>query len=264
MRRPAFKPVLALVLALALLAAGVLHAHFGATGQAHLAQAECASCHLAGKDVSAAQAGMLTASQEVLCGKCHQAAIQVSHPSGLPPSRTPPPGYPLDWKGDLTCSTCHEIHAARPGLMRGAATGKEFCFVCHAAEFFSKMRDGGSSLLAGHLARGSAADARALDPYSRKCMECHVANADPRLVTAVDRNGVVRHASQSANHPIGVSYKVAVGYGGYVAQRIVERKLLLPGGKVACVSCHGGYSKDHGKLLVSNRGSALCMECHDL
>lgn len=161
------KSIFKLLAVLALLAAGAaaLHARLGTGVALHLEHAECAACHLAGKDVTAAQAGMLTASQEVLCGKCHLAAIQVSHPSGLQPARTPPAAYPLDWKGD---------------------------------------------------------------------------------------------------HPIGMSYRKALAYGGYRPLRTVERKLLLPDGRVSCISCHGGYQKEHGKLLVANAGSALCYQCHDL
>lgn len=267
MPRSACKRACQLLAALALLgvcAAGVLHARFGAGAGAHLEHAECAACHLAGKDVTDEQAGMLTASQEVLCGKCHLAAIQVSHPSGLQPGRTPPAAYPLDWKGDLTCSTCHQVHAAGKGLLRGAKSGKEFCLMCHAAGFFNNMRDGGASLLSGHLARGVAAGGPALDPYSRKCMECHGENASPRLATGVDRNGVVRHGDGAINHPIGMSYQKALVYGGYRPLRAVERKLLLPDGKMSCVTCHGGYQKEHGKLRVAIAGSDLCYQCHDL
>ena len=92
----------------ALAVAGALHATLtGGTSQ-HLGKSDCALCHLPGKNVTPQQASMLTASQEVLCGKCHPASIQVSHPSGFQPKTTPPQMYPLDWKGDLTCSTCHQ------------------------------------------------------------------------------------------------------------------------------------------------------------
>lgn len=262
MRTFAFK-TLALGLVL-LLAAGRLHPMQDSGARAHLGKSDCAICHLGGKDVTPQQAGMLTASQEVLCAKCHPSVAKVSHPSGLQPQRTPPAAYPLDWKGDLTCSTCHEVHAGGGGLMRGVKTGKELCLACHATEFFSKMRDGGATLLAGHLAKGVAGGGPALDAYSSKCMECHGENASARIATSVDRNGVVRHASQSANHPIGMLYQTAAAFGGYRPQRAVEHKLALPDGKVSCVSCHGGYQKEHGKLLVTLARSALCMECHAL
>lgn len=266
MRWRACKVLAALVLLAA--AAGALYAALAGGARGHLADADCAGCHLAGRDAGAGNAGLLTASQEALCAKCHPASAQMSHPSGLRPAHIPPAPYPLDWKGDLTCSTCHEVHGAGRGLVRGSRGGKELCLACHAAEFFARMRDGGASLLAGHLggrmAPGVAPGAPGLDQWSRKCMDCHGEGAAPGLATSVDSRGVVRHASQSASHPVGVSYQKAVAFGGYRPQRSVERKLLLPGGKVGCVSCHGGYQKEHGKLLVAMAGSALCMECHDL
>jgi predicted CXXCH cytochrome family protein len=266
MKKPVFKLLATLVVLAGMAAWGSLHAMFtpGATG-AHLQTSNCASCHLAGKDVTAQTAGVLTASQEVLCAKCHPTAIQVSHPSGFQPKTTPPAAYPLDWKGDLTCSSCHDIHSSTPGLLRGAKVGKALCFDCHAADFFSAMRDGGTSLMAGHLVnKGIDSNAPTLDAYSNTCMECHGQSATPRLATSIDRNGVVRHASQSANHPIGMRYEDAASFGGYRTRASVERKLMLPEGKMGCVSCHSGYQKEHGKLIVATAKSALCYECHDL
>lgn len=264
MEKSAFKLLAILAVLAALAGGGTLYAMFTAGTNQHLEKADCALCHLAGKNVTAQQASMLTSSQEVLCGKCHPAANQVSHPSGFQPKATPPQMYPLDWKGDLTCSTCHDIHSSSHGLMRGARAGKELCFACHDVDFFRKMRDGGASLMAGHLTKGVDSKAPTLDAYSRKCMECHDQSATPRLATSIDRNGVMRHASQSANHPIGMSYQKAVSFGGYRPRSTVERKLLLPDGKVSCVSCHSGYQKEHGKLVVTKAQSALCYECHDL
>lgn len=263
MRKSAFKLALALLL-LALLAAGALHAVLGSGSPFHLDKSDCAGCHLGGRNVTVQQAGMLTASQETLCAKCHPAATQVSHPSGLQPAAKPPAAYPLDWKGDLTCSTCHDVHGSGPGLMRGTLAGKGLCLACHAADFFSKMRDGGASLAGAHLAKGIAPGGPALDAYSRKCMECHGENASPRLATSIDKRGVVRHASQSANHPIGMLYQKSVAFGGYRPLRMLSSKLLLPDGKVSCVSCHAGYQKEHGKLLLAMAKSALCFECHAL
>lgn len=253
---------LLLLLALGLAAAGALYAIAGAG--AHLDKSNCAQCHLAGMNVTAQQAGLLVASQEALCGKCHPASIQVSHPSGFQPKTAPPARYPLDWKGDLTCSTCHEVHGSGHGLMRAGVTGKPLCLACHHPDFFSSMRDGGASLTSGHLAKGVDVNAPALDAYSGKCMESHGASATPRLATSIDRNGVVRHAGQSLNHPIGMSYQKAVAFGGDRARSVLERKLLLPDGKVSCVSCHAGFQKEHGKLLVVMNQSKRCFERHAL
>lgn len=263
MPRSNFKFVAALMLAL-LMAGHQLHAVLTSRDRQHLAASDCGSCHLAGKNVSPQQAGLLLASQEALCAKCHPNTLKVSHPSGFAPKAKPPESYPLDWKGDLTCSTCHEIHGDKPGLRRDAKVGKEFCLNCHAASFFQKMRDGGVSTMVGHLSGGSDVHAPTLDAYSRQCLECHERNGDPRLAASISRNGILRHASNAVNHPIGADYQKAVAFGGYRARALVERKILLPNGLVSCVSCHLGYSKDHGKLVQVTARSALCFECHDL
>jgi predicted CXXCH cytochrome family protein len=264
MKKFAFNLLMVVAVLLAVLAGGALYASYSAGIKQHLSNENCATCHLAGKGVSALQAGMLTASQEALCGKCHAAAMQVSHPSGFRPKKTLPDAYPLDWKGDLTCSSCHDVHSSQHGLLRGNKAGKEFCFACHEADFFKKMRDDGASLVAGHLAKPAAGSAVALDAYAMKCMECHGSSATPKLATSIDRNGVVRHSSQSANHPIGMAYQKAVSFGGYRPRQEVERKLFLPNGTVSCVTCHSGYKKEHGKLVVPQERSALCFICHDL
>ncbi|MES2149427.1 MAG: cytochrome c3 family protein [Pseudomonadota bacterium] len=264
MRASDFRRVGAVVGVAVLLALALLHARSGPVPGAHLDGSDCALCHLAGKNVTAQQAAILVASQETLCGKCHPAAIQVSHPTGFAPKAALPAGFPLDWKGDLTCSTCHAVHASGHGLMRSAQGGKTLCLLCHQPAFFSAMRDGGNSLTSGHLARAGQGGEAALDAYSRKCLECHGSNAVARLATSVDRNGVLRHASEKVNHPIGMSYQKASAFGGYRARKLVEKKLFLPDGKVACISCHAGYQQEHGKLVIGMARSQLCFECHDL
>lgn len=264
MERSVYRALTALAV-LALFAMGtLLHANRPGSAHSHLQKEDCASCHLGGKDVSPQQAGLLVGSQEALCSRCHPSAIRLSHPSGFQPKSRPADTYPLDWKGDLTCSTCHEVHGSRPGLMRGTKTGRALCLSCHEPDFFRRMRDGGASLMVGHLKRGIDVGAPTLDVYSRQCMECHGNSGDPRLQTSVDRNGVARHAGSNINHPVGANYQKAAEYGGYHPRRKVEKTLLLPDGLVSCVSCHHGYLKEHGKLLVTTAQSKLCYECHDL
>lgn len=224
----------------------------------------CESCHLAGKAVKPEQAHLLVASQEKLCGACHQTTNQVSHPSGFAPIGKMHDDYPKDWKGDLTCSTCHDVHANNKGLMRGSRRGRELCLSCHEANFFVRMRDQGSSMMAGgHMGARSANDDEALDSYSRKCMECHGGKGSSTTPLTV-RNMVIRHGTASLNHPIGTNYAKAVKFGGYRVAAKISKKILMPGGVVSCVSCHEGYSKSHGKLTIPTDKSALCFECHDL
>ncbi len=232
-------------------------------GQFHLAGADCQSCHLAGKQTKPDQAGLLLASQETLCGKCHPKAVQVSHPSGFIPKGKIPAEYPLDWKGDLTCSTCHIVHGNTPGLLRGSKRGRDLCLACHAQKFFDKMPDHGISVISGHLAAGIRAGTQGLDSYSIQCLACHGTFGDA-LGVKVDQNLVLRHGGNSLNHPIGMRYSDAMRYGGFRAQSMLPKAIMLPGGRVSCVSCHEGYSKEHGKLVMPNVRSALCFQCHDL
>lgn len=230
----------------------------------HPSAAACDSCHLAGKGVTPEQAHLLVASQEKLCGRCHLTTNQVSHPSGFTPRSKLPADYPLDWKGDLTCSTCHEVHGKTHGLMRGGRRGRELCLSCHEANFFVRMRDQGASMMeTGHLDARSINPGEAIDPFSRQCMECHGEKSGGARPTVI-RNMVIRHGGASLNHPIGASYAKAVKFGGYRPESKISKNILLVGGLVGCVSCHEGYSKVHGKLVIQGGKSALCLECHDL
>lgn len=257
-------PLILLLLAVASLGAWWMHA--GADGaRFHPRGMECQNCHLSGKQTKPEQAGMLTASQEALCGGCHANALKVSHPSGITPKGRIPPEYPLDWKGDLTCTSCHTPHGNSPGLLRGVKRGRDFCLACHERKFFDKMPEQGASLMAGHMNSGvpETSQAMNLDPDSIRCLGCHSQSGDPMGVN-VDRRGVLRHSDKSMNHPIGVLYADAMRFGGFRSPSMLSKAITLPGGRVSCISCHEGYSKQHGKLVMQNFRSALCFECHDL
>lgn len=256
--RSVWLALLGLFTALAMWIAVAQHAAF------HPADMACEGCHLAGKSVKPDRAYLLISSQEKLCAGCHQRANQVSHPSGFPPRGKFPAEYPVDSKGDLTCSTCHDVHGKTPGILRGSRRGRELCLACHDTQFFERMRDQGTSLTAsGHLDAGGPMTRSMLDPYSLQCMGCH-ASAGENPTVSVDRNSVVRHGTNSFNHSIMVSYADAMKFGGYRPQSQISKKILLPGGLVSCVSCHDGYSKNHGQLVMPMAKSALCFECHDL
>lgn len=230
----------------------------------HMPDAACASCHLAGTATTASNAAMLVASQEQLCGGCHANAMQMSHPSGftVPPGKTIPAVYPVDWKGDITCSTCHEVHNAHsnlPGRLRGTVRGRDMCIACHDNTFFNKMRDSGESLMqSGQLNTPDAQNWANLDTYSVQCMECHSTKGDVN----VDSSHILRHANK--NHPIGVSYAEAERFGGYKPTYRLSAKIRLPGGKMSCVSCHEAYTQNHGKAVNASSGTELCFECHNL
>ena len=109
----------------------------------HPLNSECSGCHTAGRDTQISTASMLTNRQEVLCVRCHSTSMQKSHPSGLMPrdKKSIPTRYPLDWKGYMTCSTCHEVHSDYPGRLRGNVRGRDMCLSCHSQGFFDSRRD---------------------------------------------------------------------------------------------------------------------------
>lgn len=258
-----YKSIITVLGAALLCAATSLYAA-GRGGNAHPNATACGACHLAGTDIEQSQAGRLVASQELLCVKCHARAVEVSHPSGFAPRRSLPAEYPLDWKGDLTCSTCHLTHGREPGLLRGKKRAKAFCLGCHDATFFNTMKDEGSSLvISGHLDIGRGRGTIDIDAHSLHCLGCHVGNHSAGGSVSLGRNGVLRHSSGSSPHPIGRSYRDASRRGGFhPEQQLAQKKIMLSDGKISCVSCHEAYKKDHGKLVVSLDRSGLCLSCH--
>ncbi|MEO5331411.1 MAG: cytochrome c3 family protein [Magnetococcus sp. YQC-5] len=239
----------------------------GDTVGTHLAESRCQECHMTDQ-VTPERARMLISSQEKLCAKCHPKAIQLSHPSGLMPKRMLPPTFPLDWKGELTCSSCHLVHGTQIGLMRSLRRGGDFCRECHDDAFFDKMPDRGASMVSsGHLDARSNQPVIDLDAYSLQCMGCHEdkgGSTTQLLRVGLESSGIMRHMGTSLSHPIGRVYSKSITFGGYRPEHRLPSVVLLPDGKVSCVSCHEGYSKKHGGLTVDNKGSALCLTCHDM
>jgi predicted CXXCH cytochrome family protein len=171
--------------------------------------------------------------------------------------------YPLDWNNELTCSSCHNIHDPVHGLLRGDARGRNFCLSCHDTGFFERMADMGSSLIiSGHLSATTTQISDLVDPFSLQCMGCHDEKGE--IPIGIDINGITRHAGNGLNHPIGNNYTAAASSGGLHPQAMLNPSIDLPEGRVSCISCHSGYSAQHGLVKsVSGRGG-LCLECHDL
>ncbi|ROR34510.1 cytochrome c3 family protein [Inmirania thermothiophila] len=223
----------------------------------------CAGCHLAGPRTRPETARFLVASEERLCGGCHAAALRASHPTGVRPVRPLPAAYPTDWKGELTCSTCHDVHAAGPGKLRGERRGRGFCLSCHEQAFFDAMPEGGTALMvSGHLADDGPPAGR-IDRYSAQCLGCHADKLGLKEVR-IDVRGVLRHPERALNHPIGVRYADAEAYGGYRPAALLPREMLLPGGRLSCLSCHRAYEARHGALVRRYDNGELCYQCHDL
>jgi len=234
----------------------------GDRASAHPSITDCGACHLTGQDVDRTHAAKLLAAQEILCARCHERTLEIGHPSGFTPRRQLPAEYPLDWKGDMTCSTCHTPHGRTPGLLRGTLKAREFCQACHEPAFFALMKDAGTSLVAsGHLDVGTGTID--IDRHSLQCLACHGGNLSGDAAVSIGRAGILRHSSGNAPHPIGRSYRNASRNGGFRPEaQLAQRNIQLSDGKISCISCHQAYGKNHGKLTTSNDRSALCLSCH--
>lgn len=228
----------------------------------HLLNEACDQCHMANKNLDKTNAYTLIADQEQLCKSCHPGTARNSHPTGKI-NRKIPSKFPLDWKGDMTCSTCHEIHGDKPKLRRVELQGKTFCLACHTDSFFTNISDQGISLLATHLDIDNLTDLANIDELSLHCMGCHD-ELEGAMQVRIEQQLVIRHSSGSSSHPIGSSYKQAEQYGGYRPVEFINPAIQLPDGKVSCVSCHVSYSKNHGALITPSNGPSLCFQCHDI
>jgi predicted CXXCH cytochrome family protein len=210
----------------------------------------CGSCHLAGETVDSSTAFQLTDTQEQLCSRCHPGAIQATHPSGVAHSMSVPLELSLDWKGEVTCSTCHSIHLGGHAPLSVAERGVNFCTLCHQQAFFDQMIDDGLSLFASaHLNALTDYESAQTDPFSVHCLGCHDNWGDS-----------LSAPGEWKNHPVLVRYQCR---SCRPAEELSET-VLIPGDSVSCVSCHQGYTQNHGMLVVSMEGSGLCLDCHDL
>lgn len=230
-----------------------------AEGEDRHFEAACTRCHLAQDEITPENARRLTSTQESLCGGCHRGAVEASHPTGFVPERTLPEVFPLDWKGEVTCSTCHDVHEGPYGSLRMAGDSRALCLSCHSEAFFDAMPEAGQSLMrSGHLDARAQPPHQTYDSYSQRCIDCHEEEASlpgSERVAFTGNNG-----TGMPNHPIGGFYRSGDPRSDLRPRETLPDEVLLPDGKVSCLSCHSGYSRQHGKAVRSDLG--LCRHCH--
>lgn len=229
----------------------------------HPQNTSCSTCHMASGNITKANASKLLATQERLCSRCHEKQLKVSHPSGLTPSMKLPDNFPLDWKNEMTCSTCHNVHSTRTSSIRGNLSGKKLCLSCHNTSFFSAMKDEGISIHQSIHKSAVNNNTSAVDNYSMECLNCHANEGDTKSIS-VNTRGIVKHASGAINHPVGMLYRNSYSKGNYREMSKISKRVIFPDGKVSCISCHKGYSKKHGEVIKTQTKSSLCFECHDM
>jgi predicted CXXCH cytochrome family protein len=240
--------------------------------QSHQFENQCETCHLGMGDPT-----VLVRDVDILCLRCHQDEKTRSHPSDFRVKRTLSTQFPL-FSGKMMCTTCHYAHesmgannqqkidaASYPYLLRFPQAGKRFCFQCHKADGFGSGESShGTSVGIAHTSHISPELLEALDRSSRDCLACH----DGTISGIVETGGASwEHAGGiGLSHPIGIYYAETYRKDRrrYHPEASLPKELRLVDGKIECVTCHDHYSKLKGLLVMDNRGSRMCLSCHDL
>ncbi|MBI5642409.1 MAG: cytochrome c3 family protein [Deltaproteobacteria bacterium] len=236
----------------------------------HDFEGKCLDCHLTvpGKGETPQ---VFAKDITLMCKGCHKDEQQLSHPVDLKPSMQVPAKFPLDWKGQITCVTCHPVHDQGFGEfhLRSKSSGESFCTMCHnnLENELHKISVGSA-----HVSRSTSTKyietelGNILDELSIKCLACHDATfAGDTLVENFTVTNIFHNSNSiGVSHPIGISYAETKRkyLGAYRNVSELPSEIKLFGGLVGCGSCHNPYSKQHSELVMSNEKSALCLACH--
>lgn len=253
------------ILLTSIAAAFFLGSNHNVTGSGgHNFEGICSKCHLS--EPKPNKKLLFTKDIDMLCEECHkQEKASLSHPSGIKPSFSLPEGMPLDWTGKMTCATCHKIHVNNNKyLLITGKTGKTFCVQCHQTSLYKEGKYGHEVVESTlHQPKYEIKNInQTLDIQSIDCIACHDGTFDRHQYVTVG-TGIWNHGySIGVSHPIGVDYSKSAAKGGYKPAGVLNKKIRFFNGKLGCGTCHNLYSKIPHKLVMSNKGSALCLECH--
>lgn len=274
------KKAAVLALGTAILAYAFVHLASSAfqKGGHDFTEEQCRECHSYAPVKGDSRARMMNRPISVLCEGCHKRRKDdtLSHPVEMRPMDvTPPADLPLSWDGKVTCSTCHDIHAAssistpaKEHYLRRAG-GRAFCESCHNAGVATAAERSrhSQSLSVAHM-DGLEETAGRADNISLICLSCHDGSTGPNANVQIGKFGHGAGGDSAAtelSHPVGVNYRKAMlRRGGLHPPEQLDRKIRLVKGRVSCVSCHDiYYSRQQMLLAVPARGASLCLECHD-
>jgi predicted CXXCH cytochrome family protein len=239
---------------------------------------ECLSCHLTDSDGKILERQM-TAPITTLCARCHEKILTEGylHPVDIRPRNIRVPAdMPLSAHGEITCSTCHDIHASfftpydTPShYLRRYEGGRAFCRACHTNAVGGKTGHTASLGESHFLSKYIVTDpSLGIDPMSKNCISCHdgsyASSASIQAGMWSHGRDFIQH--DRGKHPIGVLYENARQRDGSKTDlkplQMVDRRIRFFDGKVGCGSCHDPYSSIEQRLVMSDRGSELCLACH--
>lgn len=166
------------------------------------------------------------------CIKCHPRA-QPTHLLSRPDKM--PEGWKGGTSGKMLCITCHDCTSGICTLKKEAT---ELCQACHDCTTGMACVLGIAHL--GNTIKDSS--------QHRNCLSCH----DGYMGNARVAPGMV-----PGDHKVNVLYLKKKGY-----KTLPDRRIILPNGRVTCISCHNPYKSDHTRLVKSNEGGRLCLGCH--
>ena len=200
------------------------------------------------------------------CVRCHAIDQTFSHPANFAPSRTLPADFPLE-DGMLTCTTCHAVgprHRQRQGdpALRTGEAGSAFCAQCHSQTQLSRADMHAFVLGVAHTNLHDAG--RATEPpdfASTSCLTCH----DGSLVTNLTHRSLPPADFSSGTHPFAIEYRLTdpEAFDGPLAPaESLDERIRLSNGRMDCGTCHSLYSPIDNLLVMENRGSTLCLSCH--
>lgn len=240
----------------------------------HRFDGKCLDCHLT-VPREGSNPGTFKKDITNMCMGCHASVQDLSHPVDVVPSMSVPSQFPLDWKRELSCVSCHYAHRQGYGSshVRSSATGEGFCTMCHdnLANELHKVSVGTAHTGRSYGAFNAPGETLyTLDELSIRCMACHDAVfANESLVTnkalTITDSGMFHNiANIGLSHPIGMNYYEIkrMYHGAYRGPDELPPQVKLFGGVIGCATCHNPYSAQHDDLVISNDGSALCLACH--
>jgi predicted CXXCH cytochrome family protein len=140
---------------------------------------------------------------------------------------------PLDTSGNMICITCHDCISGKCVLRKPSP---ELCRVCHDC-----TQGMGCLLGVAHLESSPE-----VETLAHNCLTCH----DGAVATSI---------GGSKDHKVDVLYIPSKDY-----NYVTDRRIVFVNGKVTCISCHNPYASEGERLVMSNRGSRLCLACHKM
>lgn len=154
-----------------------------------------------------------------------------------------------DWSKDNACGACHSPHRESPPK---------------AAPLWDQDAD---------LSRTFGTPISQLAGQGTLiCLRCHDGTVARDTLSAVAGDNKRRiHRSSlfdlghgNGDHPVGIRYP-SIDKGFHPTNKVIAGgAVVLPDGKVECISCHDPHNTSGEKymLVTSNKRSALCLTCH--